>query len=234
MRLLGICLGLLLTAGAVHGHFIWILPASKGDSARIVWSDNLKPDNKDEPLSMIEKAEVLLRDSEGRVQTLKWMQDKDTYHVDCPGKGSRTLAVLFDDDKNSRGKILMSYVCTTYLADPTGKAAAVGQAKSWVRLGVEMLPRLDRGADTYQVLHKGQPVADVRVVVEMPDDQVATRQSDKEGLFTFKAPRPGLYGFWVRHITKENIERNGKQFTSRRYLSCLVVEVPSPAPARND
>jgi len=242
MRFWYIGLGMLcLTAETAQGHHIWILPADKGDSVRVVWSDDLQPDNKDELLTTIDKAEVLLRHAEGRVETLKWTQDKDVYRVACPGVGPRTLAVIWNNDflVKKGGTTLVTYLCKTYLADPTGKVPVPEKASSWEQLGFEIVPRPDRGAEIYQLLYKGQPVANTKAIPEIPDEtwkqlseteqkQLSERQSDKDGLFSFKPPKkPGIYGFRARHVAAEKGEYQGKPFNQRRYFSCLVIQVPA-------
>jgi len=235
------CLGvglLFLTVGTVQGHHLWILPAEKGDSARVVWSDDLKPDNKDEPLTTIEKAQVLLRDAEGRIETLKWKQDNDVYRVACPGSGQRTLAVVWNDERVKTGTTLSTYLCKVYLADPTGKVSKPKKGTPWEQLGLELLPRPDRGADVYQAVYKGQPVPNVKVVPECDEqlwkqlnetqkNQLSSQLTDKEGLVTFKPPRPGLYALWVRHIFEEKGEHQGRPYSRRRYISCLAFHAPA-------
>lgn len=218
-----------LPAGSVRAHFVWILPADKGDSARVVWSDTPHPDNVDEPITTIEKAAVFLRDAKGGVETLKWKQEKDVYRVASPGAGLRTLAVVWNDYKSSRGKTLHTYLAKTYLSDPTGKGSSVKPGSSWKELGLEIVPRPDRGPGVYQLLYKGRPLADTTVVAELPGSNAAippAPRSDKDGLFTFTPAKPGLYGLWARYTVAETNEHNGKRFASRTYRSTLVIEVP--------
>jgi len=220
---------LLLTAGTVQAHVIWVLPADKGDAVRVVWSDDPKPDNKEEPLTTIDKAEVLLRHAEGRVETLKWTQDKDEYRVACPGTGFRTLAVIWNDDKAfKKGATLMTYVAKTYLPDPSGKVAVPEKGSSWEQVGLEFVPRPDRGPNVYQLVYKGRPVAETRVRVDAPSEEtLPVLRSDKEGLFTFMPPKPGLYGLTARHTAAEAVEYKGKKYTHRWYWSSLVIQVPA-------
>jgi hypothetical protein len=220
---------LCLTAGMAQGHVLWIIPVDKGDSALVVWSDEPRPDNVDEPLTTIARAEVLLRHADGRVETLKWTQDKDAYHVACPGEGPRTVAVTWTDDRNlGVQKALTTYVATTYLADPTGKVSAPEKRATWEQLGPEIVPRPDRGPSMYQLVYKGKPIANTRVKVETSGGEVLPRlSSDKEGLFTFAPPNPGVYGFYALYTAAEALEYNGMRFTQRRYWTSLVIQVPT-------
>jgi hypothetical protein len=62
----------------------------------------------------------------------------------------------------------------------------------------------------------------------VPDGEDATTiEADKEGLFTFKTVKPGLYAAWVREAFDEAGDWNGTKFTRRRYVSSLSIVVPS-------
>ena len=235
----GLCL-LFLTVGTLHAHTIWILPSDKGDSARIVWNDPLEADNVDERLDTIAKAEVLLRHADGRVETLKWKQDKDVYRVSCPGTGLRTLVVLWNDDRDFTGGTLRTTVAKAYLPDPAGKAPLPAQELSWDKLSLEIVPRPKRGVDVYQLLSKGQPVAKRVVIPEIPEETwelfskveqkelSRRRYPDKDGWFTYPTPKPGLYGLRVpSFMVDEEGEYQGKKFTRRVHFITLVIQVPA-------
>jgi len=206
-------------AGAVRAHDIWIIPTVKGDTAVVVWSDDLDPDNVDEKLTTIAKAKVLLRRANGRVEDLKWTEDKDVYRLACPGEDARTLAVTWDGPRGF-------YSAKAYLPDKAGKFEAPDKGKAWEQLVLEIVPCPcpDRGADAYQVLFKGRPLAGVLVIVRNPEGKIGPPRprTDKDGLFTFKAPKPDVYGLRVQLRTKEA----GKP-DEQWYVSTLVIRVPA-------
>jgi hypothetical protein len=228
MRLFATCLLTFVLPGPVQAHFIWVIPSAKGDSAEVLWSDDLEPDNMDEKLTTIAEARVVLRRADAGVEELKWKQDGAVYRVACPGEGVRTLAVTWKESGRAGGT-LMLYNAKTYLPDRTGKVKDTKTA-AWNLLDLEIVPRSDLGADTYQVLFKGRALANpfVRAFATTADLSAAMRRprTDKEGLFTFTAPTPGVYGFRVLHKTKEPVEHEGKKFAGGWYESTLVIRVP--------
>jgi hypothetical protein len=54
-----------MTSGTLRAHFIWVIPAGKGDSAVVVVSDSPQPDD-DRLLRNV------LRQIDGRVENLIW------------------------------------------------------------------------------------------------------------------------------------------------------------------
>ena len=105
-----------------------------------------------------------------------------------------------------------------------------GRAAPWKQLGLEIVPRTDRGAHVYQLVYKGRPVANTKITVETDlDEATPNLRSDKDGMFTFTPGKSGWYGLVARHTAAEKVEYNGKRFTHRWYWTNLVVQ---GAPAR--
>jgi uncharacterized GH25 family protein len=217
---LGLCL-LGMTAVPARAHHIWIIPSPKGDTAMVTWCDTPEPDNVEEKLTTIAKARVFMRRANGRVEDLKWTEDKDVYRLDCPGEDVRTVAATWEGNG-------CLYFAKAYLPDKAGKFEAPEPGKAWERLELEIVPRPDRAADAYQVLFKGRPLAGVLVVTHAAGMylKLPRPRTDKDGLFTFTAPKPGVYGFRVQYKSKEAKAPEGKQPVDQFYASTLVIRVP--------
>ena len=225
-------LGLLLAvlaAGPVRAHVLWVIPTAKGDAVAVIYSDSPRSDG-GSPLRFTKDILVMLRRADGSVETLKGAGDKDAYRVTCPGTSVRTLAVVWNRFSEQTPDVLRTNLGKTYLPDPEGKESVPGKPQTWDDLGLEILPRPDKGADVYQVLYRGKPVEKLAVELYRPDDtdtdKVPVFTSDKDGLFTFKAPKPGRYGLLAEQTFDEKGTHAGKPFTRRHYWSTLLVEVP--------
>jgi hypothetical protein len=232
VKLFGTVLLSLVWIGPVRAHNIWIIPSAQGDSAAVVWSDDPEPDNVDEPLTTIADAKVFLRREDGGVEDLAWKQDKNAYRVACAGKGLRTLAVTW---KAPRGPAdtLVVFTATTCVPD---QAQAAGQGKKAAasdRLELQVVPRPDLGAHTYQTLFKGKPLANPRIraysTVGTLTAEMRLPKTDKDGLFTFAPTSPGVYGFRIQVRTNEAAEHNGVRFAKCWYECTFAFRVPEEA-----
>jgi uncharacterized GH25 family protein len=219
----------LLLVGAARAHNIWIIPSAQGDSAAVVWSDDPEPDNKDEPLTTIASAKAFLRRADGGVEDLTWKQDRDVYHVACPGKGVRTLAVTWKAPLGP-AYTLVIFNASAYLPDHTQTAEQDRKAAPWDRLQLQIVPRPDLGVNTYQTLFRGKPLANQTVRAYSPPEpltgEMRSRKTNKDGLFTFAPTRPGVYGFRTLHRTDEAVEHNGVKYAKSWYEGTLTFRVP--------
>lgn len=228
-------IGLLMvvvTSEMGRAHSIWVIPAAKGDSAAVVYSDSPRVDA-GEPLKIFPTTTVALRHADGRVENLKGTEEKDVYRIACPGNGLQTLAVVRNRIAGNNKDRLQTYIAKGYLADPEGKALDPAQVPAWDALALDIVLRPDKGLGIFQVLYRGQPVEKSEVFLYRPgdsdSDNVPVFTTDKQGLITVKAPRPGRYGLLVNHRVNEKGMHEGKPFTERFCECSLVIEVPDPS-----
>ncbi len=186
-------LALALTTAAVEAHQIWIIPTPKGDAAVVVFNDSPEPDTTCEKVTTIAKAKLFLRRANGDVENLKWTLDKDVYRLDLPGEDARTVAATWEGD----GFLF----ATTYLPDKEGKWQAPAKNKAWDQIVLEIAPRPDLGADKFQVLFEGRPLAGVQTLSRTPGMVTGKLlpKTDKDGVFTFEIPQTGIHSLSVRH-----------------------------------
>jgi hypothetical protein len=225
-------LAVALTSGMLRAHSIWVIPA-KGDSATVVVSDSPQPDGERLLKKVMSTATILLRQADGRVETLKGALEKDVYRIACPGKGPRRLAAVRNRFSNVNKNLLLTEIGIAYLADPEGKIRSSEKVPAWDALGLNILPRPDKGPEMFQVLYRGKPVEKEEVSLYRPGDsdtdKVPVFTTDKEGLITVKVPKPGRYGLLVGYTVDEKGVHEGQPFTQRSYECSLVIEVPRPA-----
>src|SRR5262245_61510681 len=96
---------ILLAAAALpaRAHFIWVLPPEDKDNktARIIFSDSLKPDDAD-LLKKISKAEVFARGADGKTVTLKHTEGKQALDATTPA-GPHLVGVVLRYGVTQRG-----------------------------------------------------------------------------------------------------------------------------------
>jgi hypothetical protein len=181
-------------------------------------------------LRIIKTTTITLRHAGGRVEALTGTGDKDAYRLACPGTGLRTLAVVRDRRSTLPVDLLNTHVAKAHLADPEAKGP--GKVSAWSDLGLEILPRPDKGLRVFQVLYRGKAVEKSTVQIYRPGDadtdKVPEFTSDKEGLITLDVPGAGRYGLLVEQEFAEKGTYDGKPFARRRYTSTLVVDVAEP------
>jgi hypothetical protein len=141
----------------------------------------------------------------------------------------RTLTILWNDPtvfKN--GDTLLTHIVTAYLAEPLNADSLPREGRACEHLGLQILPRPERGAGVYQLVCKGQPVPETRVLAETTGGAaLPVLLSDEEGFFTFTPPNPGLYGFRARLTVVEAVEHNARCYPKRCYVNSLIVRVPT-------
>jgi hypothetical protein len=226
MNHLGIILLSIVCVATARAHSIWIIPSAQGDSAAVVWSDDPQPDNVDEPLTTIAGAKVYMRRADGGVEELKWKQDKDVYRVACAGKGVRTLAATWKAPKGP-AYTLVVFNAVTDVSDQNKKSAV------WDRVELQIVPRPDLGAQTYQALFKGKPVANQAIRAHSIDRplpvEMRNPKTSKDGVFTFAPAGPGVYGFRVQVRTNDAVEHDGVKYARCWYESTFAFRVPEEA-----
>jgi hypothetical protein len=214
----------------LRAHSIWVIPSAKGDSAAVVVSDSPQPDGDRLLKKVMSTATVLLRHADGRVENLKGGLEQDVYRVACPGKGPRMAAAVRNRFSNINKNLLLTEIGKAYLADPEGKTRSSEKVPAWVALGLDILPRPDKGPNIYQVVYRGKPLDKEEVSLYRPGDsdtdKVPVFTTDKEGLITVKVAKPGRYGLLVGYTVDEKGVHEGQPFTQRSYECSLVIEVP--------
>src|SRR4051794_8531625 len=85
-----------LFAGAVaRGHFPFVVPDDKGQSAKVVFSDTLEPDE-NVSVEKIANTKLTLRDAAGKESPLEWKKGDSFYAVNVPGAGDRVVYGVTD------------------------------------------------------------------------------------------------------------------------------------------
>jgi uncharacterized GH25 family protein len=210
---------LALAAVPVQAHFIWIVPEGTGGTkAKVIFSEGLEPDEA-VPVEKIAATRLHVRNGDGKVAAIDWNKGEHAYLVSVPEKGPAVLGGVCQYGVIQRGEgkpFLLAYY-------PKLICGEVTAAKPWDKLALEIVPQ---GAETFQVLFGGKPVADTEVVVLPPaSDRKETLKTDAKGEFMIRFAKPGLYGIRARHVEAKAGEYEGKKYEEVRHYATLVFRV---------
>src|SRR5262245_14470149 len=89
-RMLSVAVFALLAVSVAEGHFPFIVPEGRGESAKVVFSDDLNPDT-EVNIEKIGNTKLTLRDSGGKESALEWKKGDSCYLVNLPGTGDRVV-----------------------------------------------------------------------------------------------------------------------------------------------
>ena len=221
LRMLCATILAVLATAIAQAHFPFILPDSEGRTAKVVFSDELKPDT----MVNVEKlagTKLTLRDARGKESPLEWKKAEGFYQVAVPGSGSRTVYGVTEYGVLQKGNTKPFRL--TYLPK-----AMLGPIESPVRpiggpLKVEILPLGEVGKTRFQVIHAGKPAPAAEVTILLPQGGKKAVKTDPDGLTpTFEAT--GRYGVYARVTENKSGEFAGKKFDEIRYYATLVIDV---------
>lgn len=218
-RMIGAAVIGLFAVGAANGHFPFVVPDAKGESAKVVFSDTLEPDE-NVNVEKIANTKLTLRDATGKETPLEWKKGDSFYAVNLPGRGDRVIYGATDygvlqkgDDKPFK---LMYYPKATI-----GNASAkpVGEKQA-----LEVIAEPAMGKVRFQVLAAGKGLAESEVTVMLPDGAKKAVKTDKDGYTpTFEAV--GRYGVVAKQVEAKAGEHAGKKYDEIRSYATLVCEV---------
>jgi uncharacterized GH25 family protein len=209
----------LLAVSVARGHFPFILPESGGQSAKVVFSDDLAPD----PEVNVEKmanTKLTLRDSGDKESALDWKKGDACYLVNIPGTGDRVVYGTTDYGVLQKGEgkpFKLTYFPKAVIGTPTAKA--VGE-----KLPLEVVAVTAAGKVKFQVLAAGKPAPESEVTVILPDNAKKMVKTDKAG-FTPEFEGTGRFGVVAKQIEAKAGEHGGKKYDEVRNYATLVCDV---------
>ena len=215
---------LLLAAAAAQAHHIWIVPEKPvGPKAKVVFSDDLEPD-KPELLEKVAHAKLWVRDGAGKESPLTWKKGEDSFALDVPGEGGRTVGgvcvygvQVYD---HRLRKNVEPYLLTYYPKTILGEGAA---PKPWDKLALEIVPAVSGGEIRLLVLFQGKPAPNAEMRVQAPGEDREDLKTDDKGEIKFGVKKPGMYGFQTRYIEGKAGEHGGKKYGEVRHHATLVL-----------
>jgi N-acetylneuraminic acid mutarotase len=214
---------MMLAAGtAARGHFVFVLPDEGGAQARVILSEDLELDENVDP-ALVDAVKLVTRDGAGAEGALTLARDGETRLVKLPAKlrgavhGTLTHGVM----KHGPKPFLVVYHPKACLGYPFGSAARIGDEAP-----AELVPAGHPGAVRFQLLARGEPVADAKVTVILPGGERREVATDAKGHTpTFEAA--GRYGAWARHVVATPGEHAGEAYAEQRHYPTIVIDAPA-------
>ncbi len=218
-RMLGAAVVGLIAAAVAQVHFPFILPDDKGESAKVVFSDNLEPDTAVN-IEKLSGTKLTLRDASGKESAVEWKKGEGFYAVNVPGRGDRVIYGVTDYGVLQKGDA-KPFKLVYYPKAAIGAATAkpIGE-----KLALEVVAEGKTGALRFQVLAAGKPLANAEVTVILPGGKKKAETSDKDG-YTPAYDSAGRYGVYAKHVDAKPGEHAGKKYDEVRSYATLVCDV---------
>ncbi len=206
---------------AARAHFVFVVPEKSGETARVILSETLEVDEDIDP-ALVDRVELVTRDGAGEEGALKLAREGETRLVKLPAKmrgaihGTLTHGIM----KHGPKPFLVVYHPKACIGYPFGSSARIGEASP-----AELVPAGHPGAARFQLLAAGEPVADAKVTILLPDGDVEEVVTDDAGHTpTFK--QAGRYGAWTRVVVPVSGEHDGDAYAEVRHYPTIVMNVP--------
>jgi hypothetical protein len=212
----------LLAVSVARGHFPFIVPDEKGDSAKVVFSDDLNPDT-NVNIEKLANTKLVVRAANGMKSAGEWKKGDGFYTLAVPGSGSRVVYGVTEFGVLQKGDakpFLLTYYPKAVLGTATAPETVIGD-----KFPLEIVATGTPGKIRFQVLASGNPVGDLEVTVLPPGgDKKKAVKTDKDG-FTPEFTVLGRYGVIVRRTVSKAGEHAGMKYDESRHYATLVCTV---------
>jgi len=225
----------LLATLSAEAHFIWLLPpqrvpATVGDQAQMIFSDNLQPDGSVD-IAKIKQTRLFVRSGKGEYTTAKIEAGKDFYRVipEAKTKGLILVGGVCQYGVVTRGKgdpfLLMYYPQTLWPVEILRDELPTWHFKSTGKQALEIVPTesLD-----LKVLWQGKPAANLEVTLLVAGlDKKVERKTDESGQVKLEEPKAGgYYGVLVKKVESKGGKLNDKAYKEIRHYATFTLIVP--------
>ena len=220
-RMFGVLLIGFGSVSIARGHFPFIVPEGKGDSAKVIFSDSLETDSKVN-IEKLAPTKLTLRDAAGNEMPLEWKKGEGFYALNIPGMGNRVVYGVTDYgvlQKGDEKPFKLVYFPKAVIGTATAKEATIGKA-----IPLEIVATGEAGKIAFRVLAAGMPAANLEVTVIMPDGTKKPVTTDKDGM-TSVFEGSGRFGVYAKLIEAKSGELGGKKYEEVRSYATLVCEV---------
>ena len=221
-RMFGAVVVGLLMVTVAEAHFVFIVPDSSGTTAKVIFSDNLKPD---ERVNIEKIAATKLRVIAGteKPKPLTWKLDKAFYSLDLAGEGTRVVGGTTEYGVLQKGEtppFVLRYHSKAILGPVTG----VEKPMLGEETPLEITASVQDGKLQFQAFLKGKPLPKAELTVIVPGEEesevvVGDDQGQSKG-FT----KVGTYAVRVKYEEKVAGEQGGKKYESIRHYATLVID----------
>lgn len=221
----------LLAATSARAHFVFVVPQPGGASANVILSETLDADEGVD-VGLAGRARLAFRAYEGGEQALTMAKADGAASYAVPLDAPRPGVVYGDVPMGvtQRGgaprPYLLSYHSKAVIGDAFDARATLGPD----RAATELVPVGAPGALKFRFVARGEPRADMEVIVLTPGGETRVKTDAQGETPAFDAL--GRYGAWARFFEDAEGTHEGKSYAQVRHYAMLVVNVGEPADAR--
>ena len=213
---------LAFAAVTAEAHFVFVVPAKDAKSVRVVFSEDLEPDEAVD-IGKVAGLKLTARFAGGKDAPVECKADK--HHLTAEVKQADPLCVYgtvtygLMTRKDAKPALLVYHPKAVFAGcDP--KSAVIGE-----KAALEVVPVTDAGKTRFRLLAQGKPVADAEGSVVLPGGKKEKVTTDKDG-YTPAFDPAGRYGVWLRHTEAKAGEHDGKKYEEVRHYATLVADAP--------
>lgn len=207
-------------AALAAAHFVYVVPAKDGQTATVVLSENLDPDDAI-TMERVTKIKLAARDGDGKDTAVEHKAEAHSLTATVPAKTKVLFGTVVYGMLSRQGvkPALLVYHPKAILDGCDAKTATLGE-----KAVIELVPVTADGKTAFALHAAGKPLADVEVNVLHPGGKTAKLKTDKDGK-TVGVPAAGRYALWARTIDTTAGEHEGKKYEETRHYATLVVDV---------
>ena len=223
MSLCGALAWLCLGASAAHAHFLWVVPQSTPQGARVAvyFGEVAKPDDP-ALLDKVATASAWSAGERGQPRELKLAKSDDALVAPLDRDQAFSPAILrhtYGVATKGGDAFLLNYYAKGYPTPLPGSWRAVKDSE---RLPLEIVPQAEGRSVGLKVLWKGEPLVGAAVTVEGPGLAMKLEGStDASGVYRCELPAAGLYSIRAKHVEAAPGKHDGQAYNSIRHYSTL-------------
>jgi uncharacterized GH25 family protein len=209
----------LACATAAAAHFVFVLPDAGGKGAKVVFSDELAPDEAVD-VGKIAATELVVRDAMGKGRPVKMVKGDHAYTVKLDGAAAVEGTTEYGVVAKGKGKPFLLRYHSRAVLDPVAKLATTGKPPA-----LEVVPSFHAGSLRFQVLAAGKPLARAQVTVIVPGAKEKRKVTTGETGLTEAFTEAGRFGVVAGHVEERAGTHDGKKYEEVRTYATLVVDV---------
>lgn len=212
----------------VFGHYLWVtIDAKTGEhgTTNIYFEHGPVPGDGQYLDPFVKQGTTVVRTLTSNAPAkleVKDTKDKDKRWLQAalPSGGPRSIESHSKWGVYTYGKIevLLHYYAKNIEADSQKDRIALGRAK---QQDLDIVPVASDSGETFQVLWKGEPVANNVVLIQ--GGGLKTDTTDKNGRFSVEPTTSGRVTFHATIDQKESGKDNGKDYSIKRHHATLIL-----------
>ena len=226
LRVCGLMLSLILAAGSLRAHFVWVALETKDGKdpqAHVYFGESAEPDSA-QFLDGLTRLKAWHRTAEGEYTPLSLHKvetdDGGLLTSDLPSlAGSIEADCLYGVFSHGDKALLLHYYAKSLrwdVSDPGRRSE---------KLDFDVAPQLKNGEMLLSVSWKGKPIEGSQVIVVPPKGERLELKTDAGGIATLQAPTPGRYEIRARRIDKKSGEFHDQKYDEMQYYSTVTFDV---------